>query len=137
MISNVTCLLFLSQTDLILCFYTDKTVQLFLLQDTFTCFTIYILVKYSDIHIFHHLFLATSFSSFCHHQEKYLQSKNQCNSIAFLIIKREVYENWTEVKGVWLNEIDKKLHLVKPHLSFSFFFLVSLSFFWCLMYTKH
>ena len=42
---HVTCLLFSPQTDLILCFYTDKTVQLFWLQDTFTCFTIYILVK--------------------------------------------------------------------------------------------
>lgn len=86
MISNVTCLLFLSQTDLILCFYTDNTVHLFWLQDTFTCFTLYILVKYSDMYIFHYLFLVTSFSSFCHHQAKYLQSKTQSNSNVFLIL---------------------------------------------------
>jgi len=84
-ISNATCLLFLSQSDLILCFYTDNTVHLFWLRDTFTCFTLYILVKYSDIYTFHHLFLITSFSSFCH-QAKYLQSKIQTNSNVFLIL---------------------------------------------------
>ena len=38
------------------------------------------------MYIFHHLLLVTSFSSFCHHQAKYLQSKIRSNSNVFLIL---------------------------------------------------